>query len=579
MKLGKSKAEQISEGKEETSKKSLQVGKFVKRHKKLTIFVCVVVIGAVVTVTVLGRKPKEPQITGSGYTTTTLEKRDISTSISVTGTIASAESKTVTTTLSNIDVKNLNVQVGDVVTKGDTLVVFDDSALSEDLADAKSSLSVSQAQTANNLQSAERSYQEASENASVQASRAADNVTSSYNSYTQAVSTEASTKTAYQTAKSQEEDAQKAYQQQGETVDKLQQEVEQLTTDLQNAAEDEKDSIQKKLTKKQQSLETAQKKYEELATTYKEAQQSTTTAQQAYEQAAASLEQASSSYTKAVQDQEDTERNNKSTLANQESSLENTKLQSTNGSKNEEDQVETLQEQIDGCTITAPISGVVTALNVEEGETFAGGEVLTIQDNTNFIVEASVDEYDIADIEKGMSVVIKTDATGEEELQGEVTYVAPTASSSSGSSSEMTGASSTGSSGYEVKISIHTTNDRLRIGMSAKVSILTASREDVFAVPYDAIETNENGESVIYVVDTPMSEQKKAIVVEAGLESDYYTEISSDELTEGMLVVTGSSGKSENSTPDNDMGMMFDGMGGGKSGGGGGNPGGMGQRP
>lgn len=221
----------------------------------------------------------------------------------------------------------------------------------------------------------------------------------------------------------------------------------------------------------------------------------------------------------------------------------------------------------------------MTALNVEEGETFAGGEVLTIQDNTNFIVEASVDEYDIADIEKGMSVVIKTDATGEEELQGEVTYVAPTASSSSGSSSEMTGASSTGSSGYEVKISIHTTNDRLRIGMSAKVSILTASREDVFAVPYDAIETNENGESVIYVVDTPMSEQKKAIVVEAGLESDYYTEISSDELTEGMLVVTGSSGKSENSTPDNDMGMMFDGMGGGKSGGGGGNPGGMGQRP
>ena len=37
--------------------------------------------------------------------------------------------------------------------------------------------------------------------------------------------------------------------------------------------------------------------------------------------------------------------------------------------------------------------------------------------------------------------------------------------------------------------------------MSAKASILTASKEDVFAVPYDVIETNADGESVIYVVD------------------------------------------------------------------------------
>ena len=648
MKLGKKATEKPIEEQDVKSKNIRWIGRFFKRHKGITVLICVVIVGTLVTVTVLGNRPKAPQAAGSVYTTTALEKRDIATSISVTGTIASAQSRTITSTLSNMEVESLNVQVGDVVTIGDTLVVFDDSQLSEDLSDAKSSLSVSQAQTANSLESAERSYNEASENASIQATRAADNVTSAYNSYTQAVATEASSKTAYQDAKTAEETAQKAYEKQEEKVKSLEDEIAQLQKELAAATEDEQASLQAKITKKQQSLESAQKEYETASAAYKEAQQNTATAKQTYEQAATSLEQANSSYTKAVQDKEDTDRNNKSTLANQESSLENTRLQSTNSSKNEEEQVESIQEQIDSCRITAPISGVVTSLSVDAEETFAGGEVLTIQDNENFVVEASVDEYDIADIEKGMSVVVKTDATSDEELEGEVIYVAPTATSSSGSGSDMAGASSSSSASYQVKISLNTNSDRLRIGMSAKASILTASREDVFAVPYDAIETNEAGESVIYVLDTgaagsrhgqdteadstesakadnetsdkdsaentehtqkgnwsggekpegdfpamgngevpnsrnkealesdsTTTENKRAIVVEVGLESDYYTEISSDELTEGMVVITGTSSKSADSASNDNMGMMFNGMGSGMSGGG--NPGRKGQ--
>lgn len=60
--------------------------------------------------------------------------------------------------------------------------------------------------------------------------------------------------------------------------------------------------------------------------------------------------------------------------------------------------------------------------------------MLVIQDNSSFIVEASVDEYDIADISKGMSVVIKTDATGDQELDGEVIYVVDTGARSRGNS-------------------------------------------------------------------------------------------------------------------------------------------------
>lgn len=100
------------------------VGRFLKRHKGIAILVCVVVIGCVVGVNVLGNTKKVPETTGGmTFETMTLEKRDISNSISVTGTIASADSRTLTSTLTNIDVESLNVAVGDTVSAGDVLVV------------------------------------------------------------------------------------------------------------------------------------------------------------------------------------------------------------------------------------------------------------------------------------------------------------------------------------------------------------------------------------------------------------------------------------------------------------------------
>lgn len=60
---------------------------------------------------------------------------------------------------------------------------------------------------------------------------------------------------------------------------------------------------------------------------------------------------------------EDTTRNNNSNLAQQESSLESAKLQSFTSTNNDESQVKSLQEQVDSCVVTAPMSGVITALN------------------------------------------------------------------------------------------------------------------------------------------------------------------------------------------------------------------------
>lgn len=66
-------------------------------------------------------------------------------------------------------------------------------------------------------------------------------------------------------------------------------------------------------------------------------------------------------------------------------------------------QVEDYEEQLADCTVYASMSGTITALNVEEDNVFAGGTIYEIQDVHNFIVDASVDEYDIVNLEEGQT--------------------------------------------------------------------------------------------------------------------------------------------------------------------------------
>ena len=64
----------------------------------------------------------------------------------------------------------------------------------------------------------------------------------------------------------------------------------------------------------------------------------------------------------------------------------------------EEKTIEEYTELIEDCVVRATMSGVITSLKVTEGNIFEGGDVYTIQDNENFIVTSSVDEYDISSI-------------------------------------------------------------------------------------------------------------------------------------------------------------------------------------
>ena len=215
-----------------------------------------------------------------------------------------------------------------------------------------------------------------------------------------------------------------------------------------------------------------------------------------------------------------------------------------------DEQLKRYKEQKADATIKAGMSGTVTAINVTEDATFSGGTIATIEGVEHFVVEAQIEEYDIPDIAEGMKVLIKTDATRDQELEGVVSYIAPRATNSGSSSnalsslmggmdtSSMTGGSS--SATYLVKIDLTEQNERLRLGMNAKTSIIIEERVDVWSVPYDAVYTREDGSTYLEQVTGKDEEGNlitKELDVQMGLQGTYYVEVISSLINENTEIL------------------------------------------
>lgn len=141
-------------------------------------------------------------------------------------------------------------------------------------------------------------------------------------------------------------------------------------------------------------------------------------------------------------------------------------------------------------TITSPIDGVVTSRSVEEGQTVASGfstpTLFTIAaDLTQMQVVTDVDEADIAGIEEGQRATFTVDAYPNDTFEGVVTQVRLGQAGSSSSSSSTT--SSTTVVTYEVVISAHNPDLKLKPRLTANVTIYTLDRKNVLCVPARAL--------------------------------------------------------------------------------------------
>jgi macrolide-specific efflux system membrane fusion protein len=184
--------------------------------------------------------------------------------------------------------------------------------------------------------------------------------------------------------------------------------------------------------------------------------------------------------------------------------------------------------------LVAPAAGVVTAVAVTAGADAPSGAAVTLA-STDYQVTAEVVESDITAMKIGQTATVSVAAVGTD-LQGTVTAIAPTATSGGSGSSTVVS--------YAVTVALKQPPATLRAGMTADVTITTASASGVLAVPAAALRGAAGNYSVLVPTATGTPEARQVTV---GLITSSLVEITSG-LSAGDTVITGTSSTQRTTT-------------------------------
>ncbi len=174
--------------------------------------------------------------------------------------------------------------------------------------------------------------------------------------------------------------------------------------------------------------------------------------------------------------------------------------------------------------LKAPFAGVVTTLDAEIGQLVtAGTTVITVATIDQLEIQANVPETDALKLKADLVAKMTLDALlGQPTLEGRLLTIAPAATVLEGVPT------------YEITISIPTTDTNLKPGLTADITIETAARDNVVAVPRRAV-INRDGQLVVRIQETNKTIREQTVTVGL-LGSDGFIEIVSG-LTAGQTVL------------------------------------------
>ncbi|MCX7694682.1 MAG: efflux RND transporter periplasmic adaptor subunit [Caloramator sp.] len=289
-----------------------------------------------------------------------------------------------------------------------------------------------------------------------------------------------------------------------------------------------------------------------------------------------------------------------SQITNAEINIEKLNLQLSNAKSEDEEKLINLQlkeaknnlanlkKQKSEMTIKAPISGVVTAVNVNNGDNVQSGKtVVTIVDPKSLKIKTSVDELDISKISVGQKVNIKINALEDKTFEGKVEEISDIGTTQNNVTS------------YDVVVSINNP-EGIKLGMTASIEIEAQSKKDALLIPIEALQ-EINGKKYVLLqeqnVNTQTTEQNsqssntqtrsqrrqfgfnegngRLVEIKTGLRNDSFVEIV-EGLKEGDIVLVKVSTSTNSNTIRNNYrnnNMRMPGMDGGMGG-----PGGAPQR-
>ena len=199
--------------------------------------------------------------------------------------------------------------------------------------------------------------------------------------------------------------------------------------------------------------------------------------------------------------------------------------------------------------LVAPAAGIVTAVNIVAESDVPTGAAIAVA-STDYEVTAEVVESDVSSMQLQQPATVSVSAIGAD-LDGTVTAIAPTATTSSGSS--------TGVVSYAVTVALKNPPATLKPGMTADVTITTASASGVLAVPAAALRGTAGNYTVLVMTAAGTPEARPVTV---GLITSSLVEIKSG-LNAGEVVVTGTSSTQRTTTGTGGGGIVVPGGGGG----------------
>lgn len=525
-----------------------------KKHKKLIVIAVV----AVVLVAFFFNPFK-----GSGNSdlivqSTILAKQDLSKTVEVTGIVESADSMKVTSSLAAYNMEAINVKAGDKVEAGQVLATVDVEDLLLDLQKAEASFNINDQSTGLTLNSTQQEYEDfkadlennmnsSINNAQVNVDNALTTLNDAKEAYNDALEDmDQGENDTIKKAQKAVDNARKAWRNASDASDSTV-DIDSAKERLQNLysalALAESDGQIKALELQISSLESQIASASSLKGSsdsaydaYKEARDALADAvkdaDKQLEKYLDAVEKAQTAYDNAEKNLTIAKRNAQQQLKTYEDSLTKTQLNASDPSRAIE--LQKLKKQLSEAEITAPISGTVTAVNVEVGDK-ASGVLFVIENAEALKINTSIKEYDLMSVQNGMKAIISADAIPNVKYNGKVSFIAPAAKKAAD------GTTKSGSSTveFESEVDVTDTKTDLRIGMNAKVNIIVEEKQGALAVPYDAVITDVDGTSYIYIAEQNGDKYTaKKVVVTIGMETDFLLEVISNELKEGDIVIT-----------------------------------------
>ncbi len=230
--------------------------------------------------------------------------------------------------------------------------------------------------------------------------------------------------------------------------------------------------------------------------------------------------------------------------------------------KSMEASLKELRTNLNRTSISAPTSGVISMLNVEEGERvvgtiqMTGTELMRISNFSSMEVRVEVSENDILRVDIGDDVEIELDAYIDRKFKGKVSEIANSAANAARNSA----LSTEQVTNFIVKIRLDPDSYSnlidpnkifpLRPGMSASVEILTEVVADIAAIPIQCVTARERDldsdkrkseieeEDLMEVVFLVEGDTVSMVEVRTGIQDDDYIQITSG-IKSGDVVVSG----------------------------------------